>query len=464
MTSLKAILGGCILLAHTVAGATFSILAFDPETKEIGSAGATCIDNFDLADHLSYIVPGMGGANFQCSVARYALASAGGNISAGKTSTQVLQASSPTNYSQRMVLTVRNGVVDYAATTGASCGVYKEHLFGDNYIVAGNILKDASVLAAMQDGFTKTTGDLTDKLMAALLAAGKITGADSRCSKTSSASSYLRVAKATDPLNQPSIEFKQNTLANGDPVLGIHSQYIAYKDPNAARICYIGNGRATLPYNLNGIYMKGALEKMSNPRNFGPAGRLPLAAIAIPVHSTITASALDALKCEVLFLGLDEASAADPLKTPISSSEINEIRNWTLQPKRRTVIASGSYGRHWGYGLNPDNRNPNVPESRSAGHPIVSGPFGTLSSVNQGGSVQGTFATTLGASASMLKASNAKGTPSIVIDASTNAVLLSDIDLITSLGGLSTGPNITTQNDVLFANIVAFAITQAKSK
>lgn len=48
---------------------TFSIVAVDPRTGEIGAAGASCVDLFqfdiDRADFLSQIVPGIGAVNTQ---------------------------------------------------------------------------------------------------------------------------------------------------------------------------------------------------------------------------------------------------------------------------------------------------------------------------------------------------------------------------------------------------------------
>lgn len=50
---------------------TFSIIAVDPVTGEIGSAGATCISSTggsNIADIITDIIPGQGGVNSQAYV------------------------------------------------------------------------------------------------------------------------------------------------------------------------------------------------------------------------------------------------------------------------------------------------------------------------------------------------------------------------------------------------------------
>ena len=54
-----------LLLVGAPVKATFSIVAIDPDSREVGSAGATCINNFDLGPYISYLVPGQGAANYQ---------------------------------------------------------------------------------------------------------------------------------------------------------------------------------------------------------------------------------------------------------------------------------------------------------------------------------------------------------------------------------------------------------------
>ena len=111
-------------------------------------------------------------------------------------------------------------------------GGYASTVEGANYVIGGNILIGPQVLTAMRTAFESTNGDLTDKLMHALRAAGQIVGADERClsSGTSSASAYLRVAQPTDGLNQPSLNLHDDSIRQGvDPVERVYQQYLAIR-------------------------------------------------------------------------------------------------------------------------------------------------------------------------------------------------------------------------------------------
>ena len=60
----------CLLVCHLNGQHTFSIVAADPTSKEVGSAGATCLDNIILngeegALTISDIIPGKGAINTQ---------------------------------------------------------------------------------------------------------------------------------------------------------------------------------------------------------------------------------------------------------------------------------------------------------------------------------------------------------------------------------------------------------------
>ncbi len=75
------------------------------------------------------------------------------------------------------------GIVDAngrAATfTGSACPDWAGGRIGDGYCCQGNILTGADVVDAMADAFEKSSGDLTERLFAAL-AAGDNTGGDRR--------------------------------------------------------------------------------------------------------------------------------------------------------------------------------------------------------------------------------------------------------------------------------------------
>lgn len=75
------------------------------------------------------------------------------------------------------------GIVDAAgnayAHTGTACQPYAGHLTGSGYTVQGNLLAGESVLTAMARTFEATQGDLADRMLAAL-DAGERAGGDRR--------------------------------------------------------------------------------------------------------------------------------------------------------------------------------------------------------------------------------------------------------------------------------------------
>lgn len=75
------------------------------------------------------------------------------------------------------------GLVDRAGRaitfTGSDCHAWAGGLTGDSYAVQGNILVSAKTVEALAKGFERATGELADRLVAAL-AAGQKAGGDSR--------------------------------------------------------------------------------------------------------------------------------------------------------------------------------------------------------------------------------------------------------------------------------------------
>jgi uncharacterized Ntn-hydrolase superfamily protein len=72
------------------------------------------------------------------------------------------------------------GIVDaqgnVAAHTGADCFEWAGHRLGEGFTCQGNILTGPETLDAMADTFTNTSGELADRLLAALLAADTVGG------------------------------------------------------------------------------------------------------------------------------------------------------------------------------------------------------------------------------------------------------------------------------------------------
>ncbi len=185
---------------------TFSIVAIDSLSGEIGSAGASCVGSSSSypngAQILSDVIPGVGVIHTQAAWLAANQQNAHNWMVFGYSPQEIIDLLVANDAGNNA--TVRQyGIVDYngghpraASFTGVNCSNYKNDTSNIYYSVQGNILLGQQILDSIQSRFLNTEGSLAERLMAALQGA-KVIGADTRCSDngTSSQSSFLRVAK-----------------------------------------------------------------------------------------------------------------------------------------------------------------------------------------------------------------------------------------------------------------------------
>ena len=250
---------------------TFSIVAVDTITGEIGSAGATCGDSIIWpgtpgAYIISDILPGVGAIHTQSFWLASNQVNARVQMQQGSTPNQIISwlvAHDVQNNPQSR----QYGVVDYqngssrsAAFTGTNCYDYKNHILGPNYAIQGNILLGQQILDSMEYYFLNTTGCLPEKLMAAMNGA-KVVGADTRCmvEGTSSLSAFLRMALPTDNYNDLFLDINvAGTAPNVEPIDVLQTKYNQWKNSN---ISYCDSVLSTE------IYQKKEVEIHPNPSN-----------------------------------------------------------------------------------------------------------------------------------------------------------------------------------------------------
>ena len=228
LTIMKKIIFTCLIAFSTIrlsAQDTFSIVAVDSVTGEVGSAGASCVDlilffpNY-ATDFLGDLIPGVGAINTQASYNASNQANARARMLAGETPQQIISwltandAQSNPNSRQYGIAALVNGSVQTAGFTGSNTLAYKNHIAGLNYCIQGNILLSQAILDSIESRFLNAQGDLACKLMAALQGA-KVPGADTRCanngSGTSSLFAFLKVSQPTDPYGSPSFKVSVKT-------------------------------------------------------------------------------------------------------------------------------------------------------------------------------------------------------------------------------------------------------------
>jgi len=187
---------------------TFSIIAVDATTGEIGSAGATCLDE-NAIEHgalvISDVIPNVGAIHSQASLIFQNQTNAHNRMVMGDSPEEIMDwlvandVQNNPEVRQYGVVDLNGGNPRSAAFTGEDCFDEHNHITGSNYSIQGNILITQEVLTNMEAGFLNTEGSLADKLMGAMQGAN-IPGADSRCldEGVSSLSAFLRVAQPTD--------------------------------------------------------------------------------------------------------------------------------------------------------------------------------------------------------------------------------------------------------------------------
>ncbi len=225
---------------------TFSILAFDSISGEVGAAGASCVDLFQFTgysnDFITELFPGEGAIATQAAYLQANQLNAQTEFLSGDSPTQLinwLQANdvqSTPAMRQYGVVRMNMGYPQSAAYTGTNCMNYKNHITGPNYSIQGNILLGQKVLDSMEAYFNREKGDLACKLMSTMQGA-KMVGADSRCAPNGSSSlfAFLKVTQPTDTFGSPSFLISLKTHSNA-AIEPIDSLQVLF---SAARSCNI---------------------------------------------------------------------------------------------------------------------------------------------------------------------------------------------------------------------------------
>ncbi|MCW8802778.1 MAG: DUF1028 domain-containing protein [Ignavibacteriaceae bacterium] len=216
---------------------TFSIVAVDTVTGEIGSAGASCVGPIGGvgAFILSDVIEGIGAIHTQASYLAQNQQNAHNKMLEGLTPQQIIDwlvandvQSNPTIRQYGIVDLTRDG--ESAAYTGVNCTNYKNHVTGSGYAIQGNILLGQVIIDTMQSALINTEGPLADRLMTTLQAA-KILGADTRCASrgTSSQSGFVKVVRIGDG-NTPYIQIVvPDTPIGKDPIDSLQTMFNNWK-------------------------------------------------------------------------------------------------------------------------------------------------------------------------------------------------------------------------------------------
>lgn len=186
MTRFTALLGMLFLFAGAPLAAagpqpvpsTFSIVAYDPATGDLGVAVASKFPA--VGAMVPWAQAGVGAVATQAA-ANLSFGSQGLRMmelgfNAEETINQLIEGDPGRDDRQVGLVDARGRA---AAWTGKNCFNYAGHITGQNFSVQGNILAGRPVIGAMAQGFTSARGLLAERLLAAL-EAGDAAGGDRR--------------------------------------------------------------------------------------------------------------------------------------------------------------------------------------------------------------------------------------------------------------------------------------------
>lgn len=217
------------------AHATWSIVAVDPRTQEVGVAVASCVEapfGTTLLPTVAGVVPGTGALAAQALLDQDLRDYAVEQLAAGLAPADVIAAVNAIDGSPELR---QYGVVTLdgqtATHTGASNQDWAGALADANVTAQGNILYGPEVvddaIAAFVADAPACPFTLADRLLLAL-EAGSAQGGDSRCSMEQSAlAAVLIVARPGDPIDAPTIDLRIASQEPGgaNPVMLLRAEY-----------------------------------------------------------------------------------------------------------------------------------------------------------------------------------------------------------------------------------------------
>lgn len=180
MKKILTVLSSLLILIATPTYATFSIVAIDPETGDLGAAVASRV--FGAGNHVLWAEAEVG------TVVTQAHMNGGYGprglelLKEGLTAQQVVDrmlAEDPYPDKDGRQVAVVDAMGNVAVYTGPIASDWRGHIKGETYSVQGNILAGPHVVKAMAQAFESAKGELAERLYAALKA-GDDAGGDRR--------------------------------------------------------------------------------------------------------------------------------------------------------------------------------------------------------------------------------------------------------------------------------------------
>ncbi|MBE9473725.1 MAG: DUF1028 domain-containing protein [Chloroflexi bacterium] len=190
---------------------TFSIVAIDPQTGDVGAAGASCVPI--SASSLAALVPGQGAAAIQAAFTPQNQSQVLELLSQGTAASEIIELVSDEDYDQQTsirqygVVTLKGGEIQARGFTGSENNDWAGDRQDENYAVSaqGNTLEGKAVISDALSAFiSQELGPLhlSDRLLRALEAASAA-GGDLRCNQAdfeqTAQAAFIAVSQAGQP-------------------------------------------------------------------------------------------------------------------------------------------------------------------------------------------------------------------------------------------------------------------------
>jgi MYXO-CTERM domain-containing protein len=230
------------------AAATYSIVATDTASREVGGAGTSCVAPTSV-DIIHGSAPGFGVVAAQASFSQAGREEAVRQLRNGVAPEQIIQSITSSQFDFGSA-SRQYGIVDLQARaagfTGANTISYAEDRQGSagtfTYSVQGNILTGAAVLDQAASAFETSGCDLADKLMRSLEAGADNGEGDSRCTPRGipSNSAYIQVDRENDqPGAYLRLRHTNTSTSTQNPISALRAQYDTWRQSNP---CPVGTG------------------------------------------------------------------------------------------------------------------------------------------------------------------------------------------------------------------------------
>lgn len=184
---LRSLVGLASLVFTAPVWATYSIVAVDRQTGQVGGAATSCIAGASVS-RVYQGVPGVGAVHAQANTNIPGRQYAARLLQNGYAADVIIEALQSADFDpiaatrQYAVVSLDGSVAGF---TGSQNGFYANDIQGEVgsflYSIQGNILTSSRVLTQARTGFTSEACDLAGRLMAALEAGARNGEGDSRC-------------------------------------------------------------------------------------------------------------------------------------------------------------------------------------------------------------------------------------------------------------------------------------------